>query len=192
MIQKSNISFLPLLILLAACTARPVVPVVSRPATVERLPGYLMRVEYVHYVEQGRRYLRMGRFDLAEGYFEVASHEQFFEAPNYDVWIELAEAQCRNGKTEEAHELLANYDMALKVDYGKESCVDIWDPALTSPPNPRMSMKVFATLCSADVSPIVAGNLLKDERQKYEPQYLDLAEESAVLARSCEGISSVR
>lgn len=177
---------------LAACAAEPVTPIVSRPAKIEPFLAEGLRVEYVRYVEQGRKYLRLGRFDLAEGYFEVASHVQFFEAPNYDVWIELAESQCRSGKTDEALAWLTDYDMALKVDYGKERCIDIWVPALTSPHNPRMSMKVFATLCSADVLPIVSGNLSEEVRQKFEARYRNLAAESSVLARSCESISSVK
>ncbi len=181
-----------LLLALAACAAEPVTPIVSRPAKIEPFLAEGLRVEYVRYVEQARKYLRLGRFDLAEGYFEVASHEQFFEAPNYGVWIELAEAQCRNRNTTEGLRTLADYDMALDVDFGKESCIDIWDPALTSPHNPRMSMNVFATLCSADVLPVVSGNLSEEVRQKFEARYRNLAAESAVLARSCESISSVK
>ena len=141
--------FLVLLIGLTACATQPVTPIVSRPVKVERFPGDGMRDEYVRYVEQGREHLRNGRFDLAEGYLEVASHEQFFEMPNYSVWIELAEAHCRNGNTAEGLTVLADYDMALEVDYGKESCVDEWDPKYLTPPNPKMSMRVFGELCGA-------------------------------------------
>ena len=136
--MNSKLSFLLLPLVLAACATKSITPIVSRPVQIERTLAENMRVEYVRYVEQGRKYLRLGRFDLAEGYLEVASLVQFFEAPNYEVWIELAEARCRRGKVAEALALLADYDMALKVDYGKESCIDIWDPALTSPHNPRM------------------------------------------------------
>lgn len=184
--------FLVLLIGLTACATQPVTPIISRPVKVERFPGDGMRDEYVRYVEQGREHLRNGRFDLAEGYLEVASHEQFFEMPNYSVWIELAEAHCRNGNTAEGLTVLADYDMALEVDYGKESCVDEWHPKYQSPPNPKMSMRVFGELCGAIIPHLTSFNLSDEERQNYEAQYLDSVEESAVLARSCEGISSVR
>ena len=190
--MASKFLLLLLSLTLAACVAEPVAPIVSRPVQIERTLAENMRIAYVRYVEQGRKYLRLGRFDLAEGYLEVASLVQFFEAPNYEVWIELAEARCRRGKAAEALALLADYDMALKVDYGKESCIDIWDPALTSPHNPKMSMKVFATLCSAEISPIVSGNRSEEERQKFEARYRNLTAESTILARSCEAISSVR
>ena len=179
-------------IVLCACAPQSLTPIVSRPAKVERFPGDGMRDEYVRYVELGRAYLRSGRFDLAEGYLEVASHEQFFEAPNYNIWIELAEAHCRNGITSEGLSVLADYDMALKVDYGKESCVDEWHPKYQSPPNPRMSMRVFGALCGAIIPHLTEFNLSDEERQNYETRYRDSVAESTVLARSCEELSSVR
>jgi hypothetical protein len=179
-------------IVLSACAPQSVTPIVSRPAKAERFPGDGMREEYVRYVEQARKYLRSGHFDLAEGYFEVASHEQFFEMSNYGVWIELAEAHCRNGNMAEGLEVLADYHMALRIDYGKESCVDEWHPKYQTPPNPRMSMRVFGELCGAIIGHLTEFSLTDEERQGYEAQYLSLVAESAVLARSCEGISSVR
>ena len=181
-----------LLLALAACAAEPVTPIVSRPAKIEPFLAEGMSDEYVRYVEQGREYLRLGRFDLAEGYFEVASHEQFFEMSNYGVWIELAEVHCRNGNTVEGLAVLADYDMALDVDIGKESCVDEWHPKYDSPPNPRMSMRVFGELCGALIPHLSSLNLTDAERQKNQAIYRELKAESAVLARSCEGISSVR
>jgi hypothetical protein len=136
--------------------------------------------------------LRSGRFDLAEGYLEVASHEQFFEIPNYDVWIELAEAQCRNGNTTEGLSVLADYDMALEVDFGNESCIDEWHPKYQTPPNPRMSMRVFGALCGAIIPHLSTINLSDEERRNNQAIYLELKAESAVLARSCEEISSER
>ncbi len=184
--------FLFLLIVLTACATQPITPIVSRPVKVERFPGDGMRDEYVRYVEQGREHLRSGRFDLAEGYFEVASHKQFFEMPNYNVWIELAEAHCRNGNTAEGLTVLADYDMALEVDFGKEICIDEWHPKYRSPPNPKMSMRVFGALCAAIIPHATSFNLSDEERKNNQAIYLDLKVESAVLARSCEGISSVR
>lgn len=190
-LHPKNIFFV-LLIGLTACATQPVTPIASRPVKVERFPGDGMRDEFVRYVEQGRKYLRMGRFDLAVGYLEVASHEQFFEMPNYNVWIELAEAHCRNGNTVEGLTVLADYDMALEVDYGKESCVDEWHPKYATPPNPKMSMRVFGELCGAIISHLTAVNLTDLERQNNQTIYQELKAESTVLARSCEDISSVR
>ncbi len=180
------------LIGLAACATQPVTPIASRPAKVERYPGDGMRDEYVRFVEQGREHLRSGRFDLAEGYLEVASHEQFFEMPNYNVWIELAEAHCRKGNTAEGLTVLVDYDMALEVDYGKESCIDEWHPKYQTPPNPRMSMRVFGELCGAIISHLTSFVLSDEERRDNQAIYLELKAESAVLAHSCEGISSAR
>ncbi len=181
-----------LLLVMTACATQSFVPIVSRSAKVQRFPGDGMSDEYVRYVEQGREYLRLRRFDLAEGYFEVASHEQFFEMSNYGVWIELAEVHCRNGNTVEGLAVLADYDMALDVDIGKESCVDEWHPKYDSPPNLRMSMRVFGELCGALIPHLSSVILSDEDRRKNQAMYLDMKAESAVLARSCEGISSVR
>ncbi len=192
--RARNSIMLPALfvVVLTACVAPSVTLIAPRPAKVERFPGDGMRDEYVRYVEQGRKNLRLGRFDLAEGYFEVASHEQFFEMSNYAVWIELAEAQCRNRNTVEGLAVLADYDMALEVDFGKESCIDEWHPKYQTPPNPKMSMRVFGELCGAIIPHVTSFNLSDEERQNNQAIYLDLKAESAVLARSCESISSVR
>jgi hypothetical protein len=170
----------------------PVTLFAPRPTKVERFHGDGMRDEFARYVEQGRKYLRLGRFDLAEGYFEVASHEFIAEGTKYDIWVELAEARCRNGNTSEGLAILADYDMALDVEYGKESCVDIWDPKYKTPPNPRMSMRVFGELCIAIIALLVEQTLTDEERRDLEASYWELKAESAVLTRSCESISSVK
>ena len=51
---------------------------------------------------------------------------------------------------------------------------------------------MFGELCVAIIPHLMGFNLSDEKRQKYETLYLDLKAESAVLARSCEGISSVR
>ena len=190
--QSSILLLVLFALVLSACAPQSITPIVSRPAKVERFPGDGMRDKYVQFVERGREYMRSGRFDLAEGYFEVASHEQFFEMPNYNVWIELAESQCRNGNTAEGLKVLVDYDMALEVDIGNESCIDEWHPKYQTPPNSRMSMRVFGELCGAIISHLTSFNLSVEERQNNQAIYMELKAESAVLARSCEGISSVR
>lgn len=173
-------------------TTGPVTPIAPRPARVKRFHGDGMRDELPRYIEQGRKYLRAGRFDLAEGYFEVASHESVFEGTKFDIWVELAEARCRNGNTAEGLAILADYDMALDVEYGKESCVDIWDPKYETPPNPRMSMRVFGELCIAIIALLAEQTLTEEEQRDLEVEYWKLKAESAVLARRCEVISSAR
>ncbi len=191
---KSKIWFLPLL-MLAACASDPVTPIVSRPATVERSVNDGLTDDYVRLLEQGRKFLRQGHIELAEAYFEIAQGKWYLGVPAYRVWIELAEADCRNGKMTEAISILADYDMALKVDYGKEFCGEKWHMSLRSLSNPRMSMKVYMHLCSADIAPFepsVSNVTPEEERNNYEAQYQDLIEESAYLAQRCENISFTR
>lgn len=182
-------------LVLAACTSDPVTPVVARSATIERSANDGLTDDYVRLVEQGRKFLRQGHIELAEAYFEIAQDKWYLGVPAYRVWIELAEAKCRNGKMTEAFSVLADYDMALKVDYGKESCGEKWHMSLRLPPNSRLSTKVFMHLCSAEIAPFEPSVLdvtPEDERQKYEVQYQELAAESAILAQRCEDILFTR
>lgn len=192
MIANSRIWFLPLLISVTACGTDPVTPIVSRPATIERSANDGLTDDYVRFVELARKFLRQGEFELAAAYLEVAPVGWRAGIPSYDIWIELAEAKCREGKMVEALAVLADYDMALKVDFGKETCGGEWHSAIRSPPNPKMTMKVFVHLCSPDALPRATDVLSVDLRREHETQYLDLAAESAVLARRCEFISSTR
>ena len=192
MIGKSWIWLLPLFILLAACAIDPVSPIVSRPATIERSTDDGLTDDHVRFVEEARKFLRQGAFELAAAYFEVAVLARILGISTYGIWIELAEAKCRAGSTAEAISILADYDMALKLDYGKETCGGEWHSAIQSPPNPKMSMKVFARHCIPEIALRVTADLSEDARREHEALYMVLAAESAVLARRCETISSTK
>lgn len=182
-------------LVLAACGTDPVTPIISRPATIERSIDDGLTDDYVRLVEQGRKFLHMGHIELAEAYFEIAQGKWYLGVPAYRVWIELAEAKCRNGKMAEAFSVLADYDMAIKVDYGRESCGEKWRISLRTRSNPRMSTKVFMHLCSAEIAPFepsVSDATPEEERQEYESQYQKLVVESAFLARRCDDILSTR
>ncbi len=177
---------------LAACASDPVTPIVSRPATIERSANDGLTADYVRLVEQGRKFLRQGRIELAEAYFEIAQGKWYLGVPAYRVWIELAEAKCRSGNVTEAFSILADYDMALKIDYGKESCGEKWRMSLRLPSNSKLSTKVFMHLCSAEIAPFeptVTDATPEGKLQKYEAQYQELVAESAVLALRCKDIS---
>ena len=186
---------LPLLIPLAACVTDTVTPVVSRPASIERSAYDGLTADYVRFVEQGRKFLRQGHVELAEAYFEIAQGEWYLGVPAFLVWIELAEAKCRNGKVTEAYSVLADYDMALKVDYGKDFCGEKWRLSLHLPPNSKFSTKAFMHLCSAEIAPFeptVAKATPEGKRQEYEARYQEMVAESAALAQRCESILFMR
>ena len=146
MISKTKFWLLPFLIVLAACATDPVTPIVSRQAIIERSADDGLTDDYVRLVQQGRMFLRQGQVELAEAYLEIAQDKWYLGVPAYLVWIEFAEAKCRNGKVMEAFSILADYDMALKIDYGKESCGEKWRMSLRLPPNSKLSTKVFMHL----------------------------------------------
>ncbi len=192
MIAKSRIWLLPLLITVTACATDAVMPVVLRPATIERSVDDGLTDDYVRFVELARKFLRQGAFELAAAYYELAQLARLSGISTYGIWIELAEAKCRDGRTVEAISILSDYDMALKLDYGKEVCGGEWNWAVQSPPNPEMSMKVFARHCIPEIALRVTADMPEDARREYETHYLDLAAESAVLAQRCEFLSSAK
>lgn len=180
---------------LAACATDPVTPIVPRPATIERSVNNGLADDYVRLVEQGRKFLRQGHIELAKAYFEIAQGKWYSGVSAYRVWIELAEAKCHSGNVTEAFSILADYDMALKIDYGKESCGEKWRMSLQLPPDSKLSTKVFMHLCSAEIAPFeptVTDATPEGNRQKYEARYQELVAESAVLAQRCEDISFTR
>ncbi len=180
---------------LAACATDPVTPIVSRPATIERGVNDSLTDDYVRLVEQGRKFLREGHIELAEAYFEIAQGKWYLGVPAYRVWIELAEAKCRNGSVTEALSILVDYGMALKINFGKESCDERWRMSLRLPPNSKLSTKVFMHLCSAEIAPFeptVTDATPEGKRQMYEAQYQELVAERADLAQRCEDISFTR
>lgn len=190
MIVKSRVWFLPILITVAACSNETVTLVVPRPVTIERSANDGLTDDYVRFVELARRFLRQGEFELAAAYYEVAQLRRLSGISTYGTWVELAEAKCRDGKPNEAFPILADYDMALRLDFGKETCGGKYNSAIRSPPNPNMSMKVFARNCIPEVAMRVTENTFEDEKQEHEFHYLELAAESARLARRCEILSS--
>ena len=76
--------------LIFGCEAQTLIePVIERPNSVARQQGGGLIAAYVRFVERGRRYLRQDELILAEAYFERAAAQTIFEAPNYEVWLEL-------------------------------------------------------------------------------------------------------
>ena len=190
MIVNSRIWFLAILITVAACSNKTVTPIVPRPVTIERSANDGLTDDYVRFVELARKFLRQGEFELAAAYYEVAHLRRISGISTYGTWIELAEAKCRNGKPTEAFPILVDYDMALRLDFGKETCGGEYNSATRSPPNPNMSMKVFARHCIPEIAMRVTEKTSEDEKREHESHYLELAAESARLARRCEILSS--
>lgn len=185
---RSKIWLIPLL-LLAACAAGPITPIVSRPDKVERSFNDGLTAYYTNFVEQGRSALRAGRLEMAESNFLNAAGTMLLEQANYEVWVELAEVKCRLGKTAEARAWMADYQIALMVDFEIETCREDWGPEMTVSPNPRIPLRMYGVMCNAFVQAYGLGDLTDEDRRVLDTLYQKLNREISRLGEQCEAIS---
>lgn len=177
------------LLTLTACALEPVTPVVSRPDTVERSFSDGLSDDYVKFVEQGRSALRAGRLELAESNFLDATLTLLFERANFEIWIELAEVQCRLGKTSEAQSLIQDYGVAIKVAYRQEQCLTDWGEEMTVSPNPRVPLRMYAFMCNAFVQSYSYADLTDEDWAVFDATYRKMKSEASNLEEQCEAIS---
>jgi hypothetical protein len=186
---RSQIWLMPHLMLLLACATSVVMPIVSRPAKVERSYNDGLTEDYVKYVEQGRSALRTGHVEAAESSFLDAADSMLLERANYEVWIELAEVKCRLGKTAEARAWLADYGIALRIDLQIETCLEDWGPEMTISPNPRIPLRMYGVMCNAFVQGYGFVDLTDEDRRDLEALYQDLKREASRLEEQCAALS---
>ena len=158
-------------------------PVIERPNSVARQHGDGLTAAYVSFVERGRMHLRRDELILAEAYFERAAAQSIFEAPNYEVWLELAESQCRLVKVRDALDLLDRFDTALRIDYGEEPCFAVHP--IDAVPNPALSPQLFSMMCSDAFSLFHEGSPPESFKRDAEQRHRRLTSESKELRRRC-------
>jgi hypothetical protein len=180
----TELAFLTLAALTSCQTGSNAVdPVIQRPESVAREYGDGLTDAYVSFVERGRRYFRDGEFILAEAYFERAAAQPIFEAPNYEVWLELAETKCRLVKTRDALDLLDKFDLVMRVDYGDVHCFA--GAQYGGDPNPVLPPPIFTMMCSEDFSLLSEGSPPENYRREAEQRRLRLSSESSELRSVC-------
>ena len=187
--QNSLMLLVLFTLVLAACAAGPITPIVSRPDKVERSFDDGLVDDYVVHVEQGRSALRAGQLDLAESNFQEAADTLLFERANYEIWIELAEVDCRLGKTAAARELMEHYSVALKVAYRQEHCLMDWGPEMTVSPNPRIPLMMYGVMCNAFVQTYSYADLTDDGVRAFKASYEAKRHELSILEKQCTAIS---
>ncbi len=185
----SKILILLPLIPIVARAADSIIPIVSRPAKVERSFDDGLVDDYVTFVEQGRHALRAGRLETAESNLQQASDTLLFERANYEVWIELAEVRCRLGYITKAQTLMEYYGVALKVAYRQEQCLTDWGPEMTVSPNPRISLMMYGVMCNAFVQTYSYADLTVDEIRAFKAGYEEKKRELAILEERCAILS---
>lgn len=185
---RSNFWLIPILVL-AACAPDPVIPVVSRPAKVERFMGDGLSDDYVKFVEQGRSALRADRLKFAESNFLDAIGTLLLERANYEIWIELAEVKCRLGKTAEARALIQDYGVALKVAHKQEQCLTDWGEEMMISPNPRIPLEMYAFMCNAFVQGYSYADMTDEEKRAFKASYDEMSREASRLEEQCAALS---
>lgn len=102
-----------------------------------------------YYIEEckGLRALEHGQFSEAETHFKKALSVPFFEAPNYELKVELGRALCSQGKTRSGRHELQEFICMAEVDLGRRQCT----PEQASLPKP--STRACAEICEA-MSPL--------------------------------------
>jgi hypothetical protein len=164
---------------------------VQRPDRVERAYADGLTEPYVRFVERGRMHLRDSELILAESYFELASEQSLFERPNYVIWLELAETKCRLLKIKDAMVLLDDFDTALKVDFGEETCFSAGRLEEPEFRNTALSDRVFHQMCG-EVTPLVLDpnvTILMAELPVNQAMKRRLEADSMVLRDSCLDIA---
>lgn len=76
---------------------------------------------YIHECE-GKRALSAGNGKLAEAHFRKALDVEKFEAPNYEPKVDLAEALCMQGRTDEARLQITEFQCMAGVDLSEIKC----------------------------------------------------------------------
>jgi hypothetical protein len=171
--------------LLPACAQTAVAPIVQRPDRVERSYGDGLTDTYARFVERARGHLRRDELILAEAYFEIALLQRLFERSGYEIWIELAEVQCRVGKRFEGKTLIEDYQAALDIDFEKEPC-DLGRDSVGMPiNNPAIPPRVFPKICSEDVRTHGLIGLSPEEMREVEATYKRLVTEAEMLREQC-------
>ena len=177
------------LVSLSACTTDAVTPVVSRPAAIERFLGDGLTDYYVKFVEQGRFMLRAGRLEWAEWNFRGALGAGLPERANYEVWIELAEVNCRLGKTAEARGRMQDYGIALKIALKQEPCLEDWAPEMRVSPNPRIPLLMYGIMCNPRLQAYSYVDMTDQDRAAFAATYNEMSREASNLEEQCEALS---
>lgn len=97
---------------------------------------------YFQHECEGKKALRAKQYRKAVDEFKAALSSQKYEAPNYELNVELAEALCKLGKKAEAKKIIEEFRCMAAVDLGELECDD-----QEGNPNPKLSAKCYEELC---------------------------------------------
>lgn len=81
-----------------------------------------MSDEYPKLVCDGDRLMFEGRYSKALEIYEGAARLDFFESPNFIIYLKIARAQCALGQLKSCAHTLADFESMLDVYVGKKTC----------------------------------------------------------------------
>jgi hypothetical protein len=82
-----------------------------------------------YYQEECRAIKAMdsGNYQAAGIHYSNALSTQIFESPNYDLRLDLARAQCLDGRIDEGRNNLERFKLMARGELGEVKCPDGWD-----------------------------------------------------------------
>ena len=78
--------------------------------------------KYVSALCEGQSLYSAGQFFLSAQKFELAAKIRLYEAPNFEVLLDVARAWCAAGDSSRAKKALSEFDGSLKIFTGEVPC----------------------------------------------------------------------
>jgi hypothetical protein len=78
--------------------------------------------DYPDLVCRADRLVNEGEFVAAEKIYLEAANLDFFESPNFEIYMRVARAQCLSGRFTACKKTLINFEQMLNIYAGKKSC----------------------------------------------------------------------
>ena len=111
--------------------------------------------EYYQHECEGKKALKAKQYRKAVDEFRAALSVQKYEAPNYDLNVELAEALCKFGKKAEAKKIIEEFKCMAAVDLGELECDN-----QEGNRNPKLSEKCYEEMC-----PMLSGLTIEGRKK---------------------------
>jgi hypothetical protein len=97
--------------------------------------------DYPSLVCRADRLVNEGEFKAAEKIYLEAANLDFFESPNFEIYMQIARAQCLDGRFTTCKKTLISFEQMLDIYVGKESC-----ETFKNKPS-KITMKTIRVMC---------------------------------------------
>jgi hypothetical protein len=97
--------------------------------------------DYSPLVCKAERLVKEGQFKAAEKIYLEAARLDFFESPNFEIYMRIARAQCLDGRFSLCKQTLNSFEQMLDIYVGKKTC-----EIIENKPSKTM-MKAIRVMC---------------------------------------------